>query len=54
MGEIGEDYLVGLDKLMRSDSCLDPTDHRCARKRAQQKNRKRRKEVTMGRTLVMS
>jgi len=27
MGETGETYLVGADKLMRSDSYLDPTNH---------------------------
>ena len=27
MGETGEVYLVGQDKLMRSDSFLDPTNH---------------------------
>ncbi|NQU64251.1 MAG: methyl-accepting chemotaxis protein, partial [SAR324 cluster bacterium] len=27
MGETGESYLVGSDKLMRSDSFLDPTNH---------------------------
>ncbi|MCF6150131.1 MAG: hypothetical protein E3K37_15905 [Candidatus Kuenenia sp.] len=27
MGETGETYLVGADKLMRSDSFLDPTNH---------------------------
>ncbi len=27
MGETGESYLVGSDKLMRSDSYLDPTNH---------------------------
>lgn len=30
MGETGETYLVGADKLMRSDSFLDPTNHTVA------------------------
>lgn len=30
MGETGETYLIGADKLMRSDSYLDPTNHSVA------------------------